>query len=258
MNNNIKLLIFLIPITLIIIYLIICKNYQKFSNSDKKIGIVISCFNRPDYLIRTLKSISKSNLSNTILCLIDDHSSDSKNWDIIQKFKIKDSSCEVIKIRNEENLGIRYSLKKGWDLLYPKCDYLCNIDSDTIVKKDWLNKLKNTESIARKKLNAKHYIISGFNCNKSCGHKIIKDYGNFYLKNTIGGINMFFNKNVYKKFILNIMSKGDKIYGWDWEVCYEAPNQNCKIIVTKPSVIQHIGIEGLYSSKKSYNIAEDF
>ena len=54
-------------------------------------------------------------------------------------------------------MGIRYSLKKGWDLLYPMCKYLCNIDSDVIVKKNWLSKLKNTEKISNLDLKSYNY-----------------------------------------------------------------------------------------------------
>ena len=46
--------------------------------------------------------------------------------------------------------------------------------------------------------------------------------------------------------------------GWDWEVCRKARNNNCYIVVTKPSVIQHIGITGLNSSSKRHDVAEDF
>tara|TARA_B100000674_G_scaffold461453_1_gene440431 strand:- start:24 stop:833 length:810 start_codon:yes stop_codon:yes gene_type:complete len=229
--------------------------------SVEKVGIVISCFNRPDYLSKTLKSIRKSNMNNTILCLIDDHSADSNIWKIIQNFNIENSKCEIIKIRNNKNLGIRYSLKKGWDLLYPMCTYLCNVDSDVIVKKDWLFRLRNIENKSKKIFNTHHVIVSGFNCTKSCKHHIKEVYPLFYKKNTIGGINMFFNNYTYKNIIFPILSKGRINMGWDWEVCHKASDKKCPIIVTRPSVIQHIGIYGLNSSKKGkirYDIAEDF
>lgn len=236
-------------------------NIEKFSNFENKIGIVISCFNRPDYLSRTLKSISKSNMSNTILCIIDDHSSNTKIWKLISKFKIYNQNCKIIKIRNEKNLGIRYSLKKGWDLLYPMCEYLCNIDSDVIVKKNWLNKLKNTEKNSKKILNTSKVIVSGFNCIESCNHPIKKIYPTFYKKETVGGINLFFNKNTYQDVLSPVLVSGNQNLFWDWEVCKKAKIKNCPILVTKPSVIQHIGIKGLNSGKSKkvrYDIAEDF
>ena len=236
-------------------------NSENFVDYKEKIGVLICCFNRPEYLSKTLNSIRKSNMSDTILCIIDDYSSDSKVWNLIQQFNIYNSNCKIIKIRNQSNLGIRYSLKKGWDILYPMCRYLCNIDSDVIVKKNWLNTLKNIENDSHQKLNKQNVIVSGFNCTSSCLHKIVKNYGSFYTKKSIGGINMFFNKSTYKNIIYPIISAGDRNFDWDWEVCKKAENKSCPIVVTKPSVIQHIGIKGLNSStgkKIRYDIAEDF
>lgn len=224
----------------------------------KKVGIVVATFNRPDYLKTTLDSLSESNLKDCLLCLIDDNSSNKENWKLIQTYKHRD--CEVIKIRNDNNLGIRYSLKKGWDLLAPKCKYLCNIDSDVIVKKNWISKLIELEFDARLELNTEMVLVSGFNCVKSCNHYIKKSYSKFNLKNTIGGINMFFNQKTYKNVLLPVLSHGRPNMGWDWEVCKKARYNICPIVVTKPSVIQHIGISGLNSTtkKRRYDIAEDF
>ena len=188
-------------------------------------------------------------MNDTILCIIDDHSPNPKIWNLINKFNISNSNCKIIKIRNKKNLGIRYVLKKGWNLLYPMCNYLCNIDNDVIVKKNWLNKLKETENKSRKKLLSQNVIVSGFNCTSSCSHKIIKDYNIFFTKKTIGGINMFFNKSTYKNIVYPILYKGNKNFNWDWEICYVSEEKNCPIVVTKPSVIQHIGIKGLNSSR---------
>ena len=103
-------------------------------------------------------------------------------------------------------------------------------------------------------------IVSGFNCIKSCNHYIKKSYSKFNLKNTIGGINMFFNQKTYKNVLLPVLSHGRPNMGWDWEVCKKAKYNNCPIVVSKPSVIQHIGMSGLNSNTKRrrYDIAEDF
>ena len=72
---------------------------------------------------------------------------------------------------------------------------------------------------------------------------------------------MFFNIDTYKNIINPIISHGNPNHGWDWEICYESDKKHCPIVVSKPSVIQHIGIYGLNSSKNKkirYDIAEDF
>jgi mannosyltransferase OCH1-like enzyme len=233
------------------------------NNNNNKIGVVMSCFNRSDYVLRTLNSLKQSDLSNTILCIIDDHSSDKKVWELIQNFKLNNSNCEIIKIKNSKNIGIQKSLKKGWDLLYNKCDYLTNIDSDVLVKPDWLHKLKNVESSASNLLGVP-VIITGFNCTTTCLHKIIKEYPLFYIKKSLGGINIFFSKQTYKNIIFKVLSSNNN-HGWDWALCSAANNNNYPMIATKPSVIQHIGANGLNSGeilgkklRKGYDIAEDF
>lgn len=226
--------------------------------SKKKVGIVVAVFNRPEYLKTTLNSVSKSNLKNCILCIIDDYSTDSKCLKLIQDFRHND--CEVIKIRNDKNVGIRYTLQKGWKLLAPKCEYLCNIDSDVLVKKNWISKLIEAEFDSRLLLNKKNVIVTGFNCVQSCHHKIKNVYKTFYTKNTIGGINMFFSNSTYLYIVKEILEYGRPNLGWDWEICKKSKSKKIPIVVTKPSVIQHIGIEGLNSrkEKKRYDTAEDF
>jgi hypothetical protein len=71
---------------------------------------------------------------------------------------------------------------------------------------------------------------------------------------------MFFNKNVYKIINDNVFKNNkNKNFYWDFEVCDLANKMNIKIVVTKPSVIQHIGNVGLNSNLDTgYDIAEDF
>ena len=246
---------------IILLYLFHVKK-ENFSNYKKPlIGIVIACYERQDYLKKTLESIKKSDLSNTIICIIDDCSKNRNVWKLINDFKTN-SSVKIIKVKNKKNIGIRYNLLKGWDILCKyKCDYLCNIDSDTVVKYEWLDKLRKTENHSRNRLDVEGVVVSGFNCVESCNHKILKDYGDYYQKRTIGGINMFFSRKTYNNLIRQVLEKGRPNMGWDWEVCSHSRNKNYPIIVTKPSVIQHIGIKGLNSSNHKitrYDIAEDF
>lgn len=234
---------------------IICNNFK--GGSNYKIGILLCCHNRPQYLKQTLESLKKTNLNNCILCIIDDCSEDKEVANLINNFEL---SNEIIKIRNDTNLGIRYSLLKGFNILYDKCDYLTNIDSDVIFNKDWIDKLKNIDDIYPEYFNNNGTIITGFNCSnkKFNHHKIKKTYPLFHKKDTIGGINMWFNKKIYNDLIKDVLTKGHKNYKWDWEVCDAAHKKNYNILVSNPSVIQHIGINGLSSGYNAYDIADDF
>ena len=86
---------------------------------------------------------------------------------------------------------------------------------------------------------------------------MIKQYPSFYIKRSLGGINMYFNKILYLNHIRRILLSSKKNYGWDWKVVTFANNNNIGLVTTKPSVIQHIGIHGLNSNGKS-DIAEDY
>lgn len=241
--------IYILIIFIIIIYL--------FYSSRYMFGIVLCCFDRPQYLEKTLNSLKSSNLNNTIICIIDDHSSNSKTIDLIQNFKIP--GIDIIKIRNEVNMGINHSLLKGFNKIYPLCEYMTNIDSDVIMKSNWLDTLYETY-ISTKKYNINSYesIVTGFNCNQSCLHKIIKSYPEFHIKKSIGGINMFFHRNIYDILFVDILKNSPKNHGWDWNIVNKSNELNIKLVSTNPSVIQHIGYEGLNSKINITDIAEDY
>jgi len=216
-------------------------------------GVVLCCYNRPGYLEQTLQSLKESNLDNTVICIIDDHSTDEGTVKLINNYFIP--GVKIIKIRNDTNIGINHSLYKGFTTIYPLCEYMTNIDSDVILKPHWLKTLYDTYESASSYKNG--YIITGFNCVQSCNHKIIKSYPEFHVKQSIGGINMFFDKNIYDKIFREVLSKSPKNYGWDWNVVYKANSMNIVLLSTNPSVIQHIGYEGL-NADGDPDIAEDY
>lgn len=312
--------------------------YTNFKNEDtSKIGLVITSYKRPEYLERMLKSLEKSILKDTIICIIDeslprkpkkytyteignyhkyiglnsigynikkvsgninnvmnkcnvDNKSvgfnsegylkyevdphkivrkdttlylkknvkytedtiedimiNSKTREIIKEFDI--NGVRIIKIFKNNHSNMYNSLSVGWFILSDvfKCKYLCNLDSDVIVKKKWLNVLKNTYKMSKKTFK----IATGFNTKN---HKTIMRMPKHILKFDIGGINMFFNYQTYTqiiKFYLNTIL-------WDYVVCEKIRRVGGDIICSKPSVVQHIGKEGLWSNGKKYDKAKDF
>lgn len=252
-------IIIIVIILIIIYYILITSNQiiQRFQDKDKyKFGILICCYNRPQFLLKTLESLKKSNLENCFICIIDDHSYDTRTTKLIRNFSIK--GVKIIKKRNSHNLGIAKSLLLGFEILFPQCEYLTNIDSDVIMKKDWLTKLESTYKKAISlKLGATDYVVTGFNCIK-CMHPIIKTYTTLCHKKSIGGVNMFYHRKLYKPLFKKVLSVANKNHGWDWSIVDIGKKMNIWMITTKPSVIQHIGISGLNSSSRRYDIAPDF
>ena len=240
----------------ICIFIIFIISVYLFYSSRYKFGIVLCCFNRPKYLEKTLNSLKKSNLNNTVICIVDDHSSNSKTINLIQNFTIP--GIDIIKIRNDTNIGINHSLLRGFNRIYPLCKYMTNIDSDVIMKPNWLDKLYETYiSTLKYDINAREFIVTGFNCT-NCLHRIIKSYPEIKKKKSIGGINMFFHRNIYDILFIDILTNSSKNYGWDWNIVYKSNELNIKLVSTNPSVIQHIGYEGLNSGGGISDIAEDY
>ena len=247
---------------LIIIFLIVFfftnNTIQPFTDIKYQYGIVLCCYNRPEFLKKTLISLSISNLENTIICIIDDYSQNKETISLIRNYNIP--GVKIIKKRNSRNYGVSKSLLDGFETLYPLCKYLTNIDSDVIMKRDWLDKLKYTyEEVSKlkSKLNARDFVITGFNC-KNCMHPIIKTYPNLYLKKSIGGVNMFFNRKLFIPLFSKVLKSSNKNHGWDWSIVRIGKKLDIVMITTRPSVIQHIGFSGLNSSSRRYDIAKDF
>jgi glycosyltransferase involved in cell wall biosynthesis len=217
-------------------------------NNNYKFAIVIPTYNRLDMIKKTLDSLFKTNLQNTLLFIIDDNSNkETKDF-------IKEYNCLIhtVKLFKKENKLMHDSFVMGFDNAiknYPSIEYLITLDSDTIHKPNWLLKLHELYNT----INNKNSIITGFN---TLNHKITKSFKNYHMKHSIGGINMFFHKDFYIEHIRPILISVKK--GWDWQVVFHCWNKEFRMYCTKPSVIQHIGNIGLHSKNGKYDKANDF
>ena len=219
-----------------------------------KIGLIITTYKRSKYLEITLRYLRFSNLDNTILMIIDDYSNKKKVTQLIKSFNML--NVPIIKIFKKENNNMYHSLRVGWDILEKMgCDYFCNLDSDTIMHPLWLYKLKELYQQFESELsiNKTKTLITGFNTTRN--HKVIGEYGNYYKKSSIGGVNLFFHKDLYKE-IKDFMK--DRL--WDFYIVNHMNHNEYQIICTKPSVIQHIGFKGLNSfvENNNFDFAKDF
>ena len=80
-------------------------------------------------------------------------------------------------------------------------------------------------------------------------------------KKTLGGLNIFFYKSSLN-LVLNSLKKGR---GWDWELVRLIEINQGAIYCTKPSYLQHIGVNGMNTingvvvgSKDLIDVADDF
>jgi hypothetical protein len=94
-------------------------------------------------------------------------------------------------------------------------------------------------------------ITTGFN---TINHPIIQMKENHCIKSSIGGINMFFNKKVYKEVVRNSLLN----IGWDFTVVEKLRELDGIMVCTTPSVVQHIGHSGIWSDEHRLDVAVDY
>lgn len=227
----------------------------------KKLSLLVTCYNRPQYLRQCLESIKRSDLSqvNTVL-IIDDCSTDQETLRLINEFDLP--GVELIKAFSKENRSIKGSLLFGLDILFNTCDVVTNLDADAMVTKDAFNRLLELHE------RFPFHIKTGFNCltkNKdgSTRHKVLSEGDGYNTKGSVGGINMVFEKTTYLQIIKPALQKCLLKGGnWDHQACLISTNgYGREIICLTPSCVQHIGIEssmGHGAGGEPPDVADDF
>lgn len=224
-------------------------------NRDYKFGCVISTYNRPELVASTFRSINKSFIPDDLLFIVVDDAS-SIETDV-------ELNHDRIYIKKHKNLGVANSLVMGWDILeLLGIDYFINLDSDVEVSRNWLSALLNAFQSYEGKC-----VVTGFdgtNHMSKCENNFLRN------KKSIGGINLFFHKSLYRSLrpaltsfdarfsSINEIVRSQNSYGtnpkvhpeyngWDWGVCVFCETQLIRMLCTKPSVVQHVGYYGMNS-----------
>lgn len=215
-----------------------------------KIGICITTYNRPEYLKKTLESLNRANLHNSYIFIVDDCSRDITTRKLILKYN---------HYRTQKTLSIRHTLQIGFDKLISEgCNILLNLDADVIVRKDFLSKLLELYK------QFPDHIISGFNTltKNEYGkvrHAIQKEGKGYVTKHSIGGVNMLVSVGTYRDIVRPALIQSQRTRAqWDYLACKMSIDKGKEIIVTRPSVIQHIGISSAMGHSQNPDIAEDF
>jgi len=215
------------------------------SSTTQKVGLVLVSYNRIKYLNQCIDSLLQSDLTKLgMLCCVDDCSTEDVMPHLRRLKGIQNTRVVIAKTpRNSQIWG---SLYFGHNYLYEQgCDVMLNLDADAIVNKNWLNRLPDLHS------RFPNDIISGFN---TPTHPVTANLLDYYMKRTIGGINMVFTRNTYADIVRTAYEYNTS---WDWEVSKRASYSGRRLIVSKPSVIQHIGYESVMGHVR-VDVAEDF
>ena len=102
------------------------KNLIKSENP--KISVVISIYNREDYVNSTIRSVQNQNLSEIEIIIIDDFSKDNTTKYVKEMQKI---DPRIVIYKNKKNMGTLYSKSIG--VLKAKGEYIYSLDSDDMM-----------------------------------------------------------------------------------------------------------------------------
>lgn len=208
-----------------------------------KVGLVIPIYNRPQYVRRCFDSLRKLNTRPDVVVLVDDYSTDLEIDELILAF-VKEQEG-IMMMRNDTNSGVRHSLRVGIEAAFAaKCGLVINLDSDAIVKPDFIKRLTSMHLVLGSQM-----IVTGFNNPKEPVVKGEHHVATF--KAHANGINMCFNEDQYKKHIKPALLA--KSGNWD----YMASESAKLVCVTIPSCVQHIGMHSSMGHVGA-DVAQDF
>ena len=215
-----------------------------------KTALIVTTYNRPEYLKRCLDSLIPLIEQPDILVIVDDASNNKETINLIANFtKSFPNLFQCIFFK--ENGGIKSSLRAGVQSAYSLgAELFINLDGDAIVKPNFITELKQLHTDF-----GGEYIISGFNSlNKNADgtlrNPILSEGGTHIKKKHANGINMCFDIRQYDSIIWKaLQSKGN----WDFDA-----KQEQGFIIAKPSLVQHIGINSSMGHNENPDVAADF
>ena len=93
--------------------------------NNPRISIVISLYNREQYIKSAIRSVQNQNFSDIEIIIVDDFSTDNSTK-YVKEYQKHDP--RIVLLQNKENMGTLYSKSIG--VLYAKGQYIHSLDSD--------------------------------------------------------------------------------------------------------------------------------
>ena len=94
--------------------------------SNPKISVVLPTYNRPDYIVLSIRSILNQTFKNFEILVLDDASTDNTE-DVVLGFNDK----RIVYIKNKKNMGYAANIKKGFGM--SKGKYIFMISDDDMI-----------------------------------------------------------------------------------------------------------------------------
>lgn len=196
-----------------------------------RVILCLTTYNRYEILKQSLDSLNKTNFpENCYLFIKDDCSTDERVINLLNTYKFNVKRSMTF---NPENLGCDLNVLSCMEQGFTQeTDYVFVLDSDAYYHPEWLN--KNIELLEKEN----NIGMAGtFNMEK---HEVLEDKGDYVIKKSIGG----FSVAVHRKIFENI----PKEIEWDWKATRICKELGYKILATKESYSEHLGIIGTHAS----------
>lgn len=213
-----------------------------------KIPLYVCTYNRDDITLRSIQSLAKSNIPDWVEVIVLDDGSDERllnklrplsqkfGWTLVEHKHIGIPLCKVMRI----NMILRKSE------IPDKCPFMLISDSDVLYSKNWIQALRSLyEKIPQP-------VITGFDTRTNM-HEVLEDHGFYGVKASIGGANLLIDMDFYKA-IGGLRNARE----WDWSLTTDVKNYGGKLVCTLPSIVDHIGEEGVWARSHYHDRAKDF
>lgn len=176
-------------------------------------------------------------------------SADERTEALVRGFSLGDTP--VVKIFKRHHGSMFDSYRRGFQLLIDlfDCSHLVTLDSDTVLKPDWLARLMALHQ--RFSRRASLVLVTGFHTR---AHETLEEGPDYRLKRTAGGINLLFDRRVWEDVVYPSLES----LQWDLRVAHRIRESGGVIVASRPSVVDHIGRHGVWSNIFHFDRAQDF
>ncbi len=224
---------------------------ESYRSCRSRTGLVVTTYDRPRLLRRLLATLRRVELSNCVLLLVDDASSEQTRR-LVEEYRHPSASVITAVRRLRDDCQLPANLRFAWDKLVAEygCERLLCLDADTLVQPDFLASL---EAAFDATTTHGQRIVSGFN---APSHQVLAETPSLAEKASLGGVNLYFDAAVYASHVRETL----RDMRWDRALADHAGPETLRFFATTPSVVQHTGRTGFWSSWRSgvFDFAPDY
>ena len=215
-------------------------------------NIILTTFNRYDYLKPSLESLYRSEFAEADVIWIYDDNSDKEVKELLLTYENSTAPKTELHFNNENlgcDLNVYRSIKKTLEKTNE--DFIVVTDSDALYNSGWLSFIKKELAWHGNKVG----MLSAFNTD---GHPTKHEFSKTLVKKGgVGGLAVALNRKVFDLIDPTLVLPGHSCFCWDWQFIELCNNMNYDILCSKDSYVEHIGKFGVHSMGRT-DLAQNF